>query len=172
VLVPATVLEGVLRPALDQRVLQTVVVTGLVLLLPWRRTRPLLVIVLAIGASVPVQLVIGGPLQLIAVACMVLLPYALYRWGSGREVLLGSVVLFGSAAWSAVFRDAAPDDALGGLAVLSAAMAAGAALRYRERERTRALEGVALLERERLARDLHDTVAHHVSAMARAMRSW
>jgi signal transduction histidine kinase len=38
-------------------------------------------------------------------------------------------------------------------------------LRYRARARQRELDQVKLLERERLARDLHDTVAHHVSAM-------
>jgi signal transduction histidine kinase len=50
--------------------------------------------------------------------------------------------------------------------VLVLAMAVGAAVRYRARARTRELDQVKLLERERLARDLHDTVAHHVSAMA------
>ena len=40
------------------------------------------------------------------------------------------------------------------------------ALRYRAGARLRELDQVKLLERERLARDLHDTVAHHVSAIA------
>jgi signal transduction histidine kinase len=42
----------------------------------------------------------------------------------------------------------------------------GAAFRFRARDRARELDQVKLLERERLARDLHDTVAHHVSAIA------
>lgn len=44
--------------------------------------------------------------------------------------------------------------------------ALGAAFRYRASARMRELDQVKLLERERLARDLHDTVAHHVSAIA------
>jgi signal transduction histidine kinase len=57
-------------------------------------------------------------------------------------------------------------DVLGALAVLFAVSAVGAAVRYRARARARELDQVKLVERERLARDLHDTVAHHVSAMA------
>jgi signal transduction histidine kinase len=51
-------------------------------------------------------------------------------------------------------------------AVMSAAIALGVALRFRARARLRELDQVKLLEREQLARDLHDTVAHHISAMA------
>ena len=50
--------------------------------------------------------------------------------------------------------------------MLVACLALGVALRYRAGARLRELDQVRLLERERLARDLHDTVAHHVSAMA------
>jgi signal transduction histidine kinase len=57
-------------------------------------------------------------------------------------------------------------DTAAGFGVLSTACALGAALRYREKSRTRELDQVKLLERERLARDLHDIVAHHVSAIA------
>ena len=39
-------------------------------------------------------------------------------------------------------------------------------MRYRAVLRTRELDRVKLVERDRLARDLHDTVAHHVSAIA------
>ena len=42
----------------------------------------------------------------------------------------------------------------------------GAAVRYRTSSRMRALDQVRLREREQLARELHDTVAHHVSAIA------
>nr|WP_269440740.1 histidine kinase [Micromonospora tarapacensis] len=47
-----------------------------------------------------------------------------------------------------------------------AAFALATAFRYRARLLARGLDQAKLLERERLARDLHDTVAHHVSAMA------
>jgi len=41
----------------------------------------------------------------------------------------------------------------------------GASVRFRATARDRQLEQVRSRERERLARELHDTVAHHVSAM-------
>ena len=59
-----------------------------------------------------------------------------------------------------------PSDAAAGSAVLFLAMALGAVFRFRAGARMRELDQVTLLERERLARDLHDTVAHHVSAIA------
>lgn len=42
----------------------------------------------------------------------------------------------------------------------------GATVRYWMTSRTREMDKVRLLEREQLARELHDTVAHHVSAIA------
>jgi len=95
-----------------------------------------------------------------------LLPYSLLRWGSGRDMVLGSAVVLAKIGFwlLAGFVDAG--QALGEAAVLVTAGAIGAAMRYRARARRRELEQAKLLERERLARDLHDTVAHHVSAMA------
>jgi signal transduction histidine kinase len=55
---------------------------------------------------------------------------------------------------------------MGGFAVLLASVALGEAFRYRAGARVRGLDQMRLLEREGLARDLHDTVAHHVSAIA------
>ena len=59
-----------------------------------------------------------------------------------------------------------PTDAVGGTAVLVAAAAVGAASRYRALAQEQLIAQTRLQEREQLARDLHDTVAHHVSAMA------
>ena len=42
----------------------------------------------------------------------------------------------------------------------------GAAVRYRARVRVRDLDEAKAREREQLARELHDTVAHHVSGIA------
>jgi signal transduction histidine kinase len=57
-------------------------------------------------------------------------------------------------------------DATGGLVVLLFAAALGVSIRYRRIVRTQQFEQVRSNERETLARELHDTVAHHVSAIA------
>ncbi|WP_246052924.1 sensor histidine kinase [Actinocorallia herbida] len=161
---PIAVIEGVLRPEVPWRVFSVVLTVGLVPTLLWRRTRPLAMVAVAFGAcGLAALLTSGEPPGLHTMVFLVLLPYALFRWGSGREAAIGLVIVFGKVL---VTGEESAGDLVGALAVLSAAMALGGALRYRARARAREFDQVKMLEREGLARDLHDTVAHHVSAIA------
>ncbi|MGY1723349.1 sensor histidine kinase [Blastococcus sp. SYSU DS0533] len=160
------VLEGVLRPDLTARWLQVAVLCALAPLLLWRRTRPLLVLVLWFGALGVLAVVTGDDDGMYSAAVGLLLPYAVVRWGSGREALAGAVLMLVSAASTVLVGPVSAGDVIGGAAILLATLATGAAARYRARARARELDQVASREREHLARDLHDTVAHHVSAIA------
>jgi signal transduction histidine kinase len=161
VLVLLAVLEGLLRPEMPWRFVSVAVVVALVPTLLWRRTRPLLMVVIGFGVSGLLP-----ALEMYTVAFVLILLYALLRWGSGREAVLGLAVVLAKGALAAAAGQLGGADLVAGPAVISATVALGLAARYRARARQRELEQVALLERERLARDLHDTVAHHVSAMA------
>ncbi|MEU8198649.1 sensor histidine kinase [Microbispora amethystogenes] len=167
VLVPLAVLEGVLRPDLPWRVFSVVVTAGLTPALLWRRTRPLeaLAACFVVTTLVPVALD-GATLDMYSLAYLLILPYALLRWGSGREIVIGLAVMLAGAGLSVLVEHAALADAIGPFAVVLSTTTLGWAFRYRARARARELDQVKLLEREQLARELHDTVAHHVSAMA------
>ncbi len=166
VLAVAAVLEGALRQDVPWRVASVVVVVGLLPTLLWRRTRPLLMVAIAFGTCAVASLLVGGDLALNSAAYLLLLQYSLFRWGSGREAVAGSAIVLGKLVVTLIPGYVSLADTIAGLGILSAGGAVGAALRYRARARMRELDQVKLLERERLARDLHDTVAHHVSAMA------
>jgi len=97
--------------------------------------------------------------------CVLLLPYALYRWASGPEALVGTVIVAVPAGLGLAVS-ATLGDLIGGTTVLVASFALGAAMRYRAAARQREVQQVRTLERGELARELHDTVAHHVSAIA------
>ena len=166
VVVPAAILEGLLRPDLPGRWVTVVLMVALAPTLLWRRTRPLLMLAIGFSAGTIESLAIGADPGQYTMVFLLLLPYALVRWGSGRAILVGVALIIGNSLTSVAAGQLGFGDAVGGLVVLSATFALAIALRYRAAARRRDLDQVRLLERERLARDLHDTVAHHVSAMA------
>lgn len=136
----------------------------------WRRSRPLAMVGLGFGAFlvVDVAALIAGnePLYLIAGAAVVVLVYALFRWGTTRDAAAGSVVVLVQWLLSVTTDFTGATDALGGLVVLGLAGAVGTAVRYQRIVRAQQLDRVRFHERDTLARELHDTVAHHVSAIA------
>jgi signal transduction histidine kinase len=135
-----------------------------------RRTRPLLMAaVFAVVAPVPLGIgfVEGtAPEELGTAVVGLLIPYSLTRWARGRDLVIGLGLFLLVAVTSLATQPLLPADRLGGSAVIVAAAATGAAVRARSLLRGRQLEDVRRDERERLARDLHDTVAHHLTAIA------
>ena len=169
-LVSWSVVETVLRQDLAWRpvVLTVVVVVALTLL--WRRTHPLAAVTVAFGTLTALDvariLAAAETALLWSVAAALLLPYSLFRWGTGREAAIGLGVIL---AWLAVTHVADPTGAaemVAGYGFFLFSAALGASIRYHANARIRDIEQANLRQRNQLARELHDTVGHHVSAIA------
>lgn len=164
------VLEGVLREDLPLPVLSVVLTVGMAPLLLWRRTHPLAVVATAFGvvAVVDIGLIVSDApaLDMYTMVYFLLLPYSLFRWGSGREAVAGLAIILVPATVSLFVSWTGVADAIGGVAVLMSAFALGWAVRSQHGAQERRLEQVKSEERVLLARELHDTVAHHVSGIA------
>jgi signal transduction histidine kinase len=170
VIVAVAVPETFLRDDLVWRGLSLLVCLGVGMTVLWRRTHPLAMVALAFGTATMLGIagVIAGTETtpgLDTMALVLVLPYALARWASGRHIVVGAVIML--AAWAAAITvdPGTIGDAIGGLTVLLLPAAIGGMVRYQATARTRELDEVKHREREQLARELHDTVAHHVSAI-------
>ncbi len=136
----------------------------------WRRIHPLTVVTIAFAAITLMNVValVSGDTTfgLGTMAFILLLPYALLRWGSGREILIGLVwILIGfGTGLAAAFVDIG--ETIAGFVFAMSPALIGATVRYRSFSRARDRDRAVHQEREQLARELHDTVAHHVSAIA------
>lgn len=168
VVVAAAVIETLARPDLEWRLLSLAVVVAAAVTLPWRRVHPLPVVVLAFGTVIVLDVVafardvewegLGTGIFLL------LLLYAVGRWGSGREVVAGLAILAVPLTLTAL-GGAPAGDVVGGVLVVLLAAALGVGTRYMVASRDQELSALRSREREQLARELHDTVAHHVSAI-------
>ncbi len=158
--------EAAARPDVPARWLWAIVLVALIPTLLWRRIRPLAMLAIAFTAGTLIGLANGAEPELFSTAYFLILVYALMRWGSGRAVVIGAALLLAGVALTFVADPPTWADAIGGMAVLVATSMLGLTFRWRASARARELDSMRLLEREQLARDLHDTVAHHVSAIA------
>lgn len=136
-----------------------------------RRTRPLLATAVGFGAITAYTLAIvyfqDVASGLMTMAVLLVNLYALFRWGSGRQGLWGAAMAVATAIVCNLVDPTLPlSDWIGGFVVLSIPMQLGLAVRYQRSARDRAVSQAKSFEREELARELHDSVAHHVSAIA------
>jgi len=170
VLVPTAVLEGIFREDVVWRPVALAVCVTVVVALLWRRTHPLAVVSVAFGAIIAVQAAAlfggAGSVGLYTCAAVLLLPYSLFRWGAGREAGIGLAIIMVAYVLCVFSEPTGVADAVFGWAFLLFPAALGTAVRYRANSRLREIDQVRFREREQLARELHDTVAHHVSAIA------
>ncbi|MFE6964094.1 sensor histidine kinase [Agromyces sp. NPDC057679] len=166
VLPPLVLLEATLRPEVPWRWGWAIVLVALVPTLLWRRTRPFTMLAVAFGVGTLVSVVVGGDPQLVTTAYFLVLVYSVLRWGNGRAMLGGAALVLAGTLAPLLLESPSPVDLVGGLAVVVTTGSLGLAFRWRAGARARELERMRLLEREELARELHDTVAHHVSAIA------
>ncbi|MFI5713841.1 sensor histidine kinase [Kribbella sp. NPDC051620] len=168
-LLPTAILEGIFRDDLPWRPVAILLAIGTVVALLWRRTAPLEVVAAVFGSLIVLDVVAlltgRGPVGEYMMICVVLLPYSLFRWGSGREIGIGTVFILIALALGLTVDPTGLVDSILGSMFLLFPTTLGAAVRYRTSSRVRELDQVRLREREQLARELHDTVAHHVSAI-------
>jgi signal transduction histidine kinase len=156
--------EGVFRTDLPSPLAAAIVGIAVAPTLLWRRTRPLLMLAITVGAVAVGTVVLGDSVPY-ASGVVVFTLYALFRWGNGRALVVGSGILLANLAVSAL-TGTTLGDLIGEAAFVAIVLTLGVALRFRAGARIRELDRAKLMEREMLARDLHDTVAHHVSAIA------
>lgn len=135
-----------------------------------RRTHALAIVIAAQAAAVALAsfMTDGDDATIFAahVLALVVAIYALARWASLAHVGIGVLASVLADVVSALLDDAALVDVIFNPLLSLVVVAIGLVFRYRAVVRRQAEVQIRLTERNTLARELHDTVAHHVSAIA------
>lgn len=144
------------------------VVVALALL--WRRTHPLAAVAVAFGVLTAVdvmRILASNPSGLLhSVAGTLVLAYSVFRWGAGREAGYGLAIILIWLTVSHVAEQPEAWEVVAGYGFFLFSAALGASIRFYLTTRLRDIEEAKLRQRTQLARELHDTVGHHMSAIA------
>lgn len=170
VVVSWSVVETLLREDLAWGPVMLTVTTLIALSLLWRRAHPLGAVAAGFGTLIAFDvariLAAVDTTGLLSIAAVLVLPYSLFRWGAGREAAVGLGLIL---AWLPITFVAEPQSAgemFAGYGFFLSSAAWGAAIRFHATVRVRDVEQAKLRQRSELARELHDSVGHHVSAIA------
>ena len=170
VVVSWSIMETVLRQDLAWwRPLVLTVSLVIALALLWRRTQPLGAVAVAFGTLIAfdvARIFAIDETGLSSIAAVLVLPYSLFRWGAGREAAIGLGMILVWLAVTVAAVSADPAEVVGGYGFFLFSAALGTSIRYHANARVRDVEQAKLRQRNQLARELHDTVGHHVSAIA------
>lgn len=162
--------EGIWRPDLEWRVVPTAVTVVLLFGLFWRHSHPMWILLITFESFQ----VLGWVARVNGIAWdgmmthlyVLILPYLLVRRASGRHIIIGlGIAIVSYAIWHVFDRDNLAEHVSGLLVFLFPALI-GAVVRFRERAAVQQLERFKMRERTQLAREIHDSVAHYVSAIA------
>ncbi|MEP1124621.1 MAG: sensor histidine kinase [Ilumatobacter sp.] len=162
--------EGLLSSEVAWRAATIAVVVPISVALLWRRTDPLRTAVIVFGAYTVLygaMLAAGVTSTFVNFGVITLSVYSLVRWASGRDAIIGlSVASVGTGVVGSTGDLRQQDGAIGLPVVFILIVLTGFAVRSMRDRRAAGIREVKMSERNRIARELHDTVAHHVSAIA------
>lgn len=165
------VIEGVFNTDLYWRWPHVLLIVAMTFTLLWRRTHPWEMLATSLGVTSVMTLVgflaqgevADGPYT---GAFLLINVYAMFRWGSGRRCMYAYGAMAATFALHMVIDYGGVVEAIGGFIVFLFPAELGLIARMTTQRQEQAREEVRSSERERIARELHDSVAHHVSAIA------